>query len=188
MSGCRVATCSGGMLLQPRAVSGFGEARPGCAGSERSHEHHKATSRRTTMPNPPDLASSAHAWYEENAAKFVDTAVIELPFIGMDSEGQARLNQFKLAALGDAELVDFTGKHVLDFGAGHARLALAFPEMASYLGVDFSANLVALGEARLKAERLDGRARLVHADCNTWRGPKEHFDVVCSLGMFCYLP
>jgi len=140
------------------------------------------------MPNRTDLANSAHAWYEDNAAKFVDTAVIELPFIGMDPEGQARLNRFKLAALGRTELVDFTGKHVLDFGAGHARLALAFPEMASYLGVDYSANLIALGEARLKAEHIEDRARLVHADCTTWRGPKEHFDVVCSLGMFCYLP
>jgi hypothetical protein len=52
------------------------------------------------MPNPPDLANSAHAWYEENAAKFVDTAVIELPFIGMDAS-QQRLNRFKLSALGD---------------------------------------------------------------------------------------
>jgi len=141
------------------------------------------------MPNPqPDLAHSAHAWYEENAAKFVDTAVVELPFIGMDAERQERLNRFKLSALGRHELVDFTAKHVLDFGAGHARLALAFPTMASYLGVDFSANLVALGEARLKAAGLDGRARLLHADCNTWQGQKDHFDIVCSLGMFCYLP
>jgi ubiquinone/menaquinone biosynthesis C-methylase UbiE len=177
------------MLVRPRVVSGCGLTGverallprnyvSGCAGG---------VDKENNMPNPPDLANKAHAWYEENAAKFADAAVIELPFIGMDAEGQERLNRFKLSALGDTGLVDFTGKRVLDFGAGHARLALAFPTMASYLGVDFSANLVAIGEARLKAQHLEGRAQLVHADCTTWRGPKEHFDIVCSLGMFAYL-
>jgi len=140
------------------------------------------------MPNPPaDTGQGAHAWYEENATAFTDAEAIEQPFIGLDAQSQERLNRFKLWAVDQAAAIDFTGKKVLDLGAGHARLALAYPKMASYLGVDYSENLIAIGRRRISAAGLDGRARLEHSDCSTWRGAKESFDVVCSLGMFCYL-
>jgi 2-polyprenyl-3-methyl-5-hydroxy-6-metoxy-1,4-benzoquinol methylase len=135
-----------------------------------------------------NIQNSAHAWYESNAASFTETDVIELPFIGKDSRYQERLNRFKLWAIDQVAAVDFAGKHVLDYGAGHGRLALAYPTAASYLGVDYSANLIALGQKRLKNAGLGERAKLVVGDVNKWQGPREQFDIVCSLGMFCYLP
>jgi SAM-dependent methyltransferase len=132
--------------------------------------------------------NSAHAWYEKNAASFANAAVIELHFIGRDARHQERLNRFKLWAIDQVASIDFGGKRVLDYGAGHGRLAFAYPTVASYLGVDYSANLVALGQKRFHDARFGDRAQLVCGDVNTWQGPREHFDIVCSLGMFCYLP
>jgi SAM-dependent methyltransferase len=139
------------------------------------------------MPNSfSDTGQGAHAWYEENAAPFTNAKAIEQRFIGMDAESQERLNLFKLWALDRTAGIDFTGESVLDLGAGHARLALAFPKMSSYLGVDYSTNLISIGRRRLSEAGLAGHARLEHADCSTWRGAKESFDIVCSLGMLCY--
>jgi SAM-dependent methyltransferase len=128
-----------------------------------------------------------HRWYQEHANDFLDTDVIEVPFIGMSREAQDRLNRFKLWAVEHGGIVDLTGKHVLEFGAGHGRFALAFPQVASYLGVDFSQNLVTLGNLRIARAGLAERAKLVSGDVLTFN-PQRRYDVVCSLGMMCYCP
>lgn len=125
------------------------------------------------------------AWYDGHAQSFAQTEVVELPFIGLDPAAQKRLNDFKLRALTQ---VDFTNKDVLDFGAGHGRLAFAFPLMRSYTGADYSENLVKLGSSRLRQAGYDRWAQLKHGDCYTFPAPESAFDIVCSLGMFCYLP
>ena len=129
-----------------------------------------------------------HSWYDDHAHEFADAAVIETSFIGKSPEFQDRLNRFKLWAVDRNDLVSLNGKHVLEFGAGHGRLALAYPGMASYTGVDYSKNLVDLGNERLQKEGLSNRARIVHGDVTSFDGPQRHFDVVCSLGMMCYFP
>jgi SAM-dependent methyltransferase len=78
------------------------------------------------------------------------------------------------------------GASVLEFGAGHGRLAGEIPIYASYTGVDLSPRLVELGNDRLARSGLAGRARLVPGDCLAFEGPLEAFDVVCSLGVFSY--
>jgi hypothetical protein len=97
------------------------------------------------------------AWYDGHAQSFAGTEVVELPFIGLDSTAQKRLNDFKLRA---PSRVEFKGKDVLDFGAGHARLAFAFPSMRSYAGVDYLENLVKLGSRRLREAGYERRPPL----------------------------
>src|SRR4029434_809433 len=93
-----------------------------------------------------NIGAGARAWYEEHAATFAGASAIEFAFVGMDADYQERLIEFQLWALERVASADFRGKRVLDYGAGHGRLALAYPTVASYLGIDFSANLVALGQ------------------------------------------
>jgi cyclopropane fatty-acyl-phospholipid synthase-like methyltransferase len=128
-----------------------------------------------------------HTWYDDHAQEFANAAVVELAFVGKPPEFQERLNRFKLWAL-DGNVVSLNGKNVLEFGAGHGRLALAYRDMASYTGVDYSKNLVDLGNKRLQKEGLADRAKIVHGDVTSFDGPKRQFDVVCSLGMMCYFP
>lgn len=130
---------------------------------------------------------SINRWYDDHAQDFADADVIELPFIGKSREWQERLNRFKLWAVDHEGHVDLTGKHVLEFGAGHGRTALAYPGIASYLGVDYSRNLVDIGNRRLERAGLGDRAKLVAGDVASFDSP-ERFDVVCSLGMMCYFP
>lgn len=127
---------------------------------------------------------TAQAWYEANADRFQDAAAIEQAFIGMPLEQQQRLNRFKLWAVDHGGFVSFKDKHVLEFGAGHGRLALEYCDFASYTGVDYSRNLVELGLKRFAQAGLTDRARLIASDCLRYDGPAEGFDVVCSLGMF----
>jgi SAM-dependent methyltransferase len=138
-----------------------------------------------TSSDKPVQPSRAKVWYNEHASEFVDADVIELDFVGKSSEFQDRLNHFKLWAVDELNL---SGKHVLEFGAGHGRLALAYPGMASYLGVDYSTNLVEIGNRRLAKAGLAGRASLVKGDVMSFDGLKQRYDVVCSLGMMCYFP
>ena len=131
--------------------------------------------------------STVQQWYEDHAHEFADADVIESAFIGMARESQERLNRFKLWAIGQGDLVDLKGKRVLEFGAGHGRFALAYPEVASYLGVDFSQNLVDLGNRRFAQAKMAERAKLVRGDVLSFSALQQ-FDVVCSLGMMCYFP
>jgi SAM-dependent methyltransferase len=130
--------------------------------------------------------NDVYSWYDEHAHEFADAAAIEQLFVGKSPEFQARLNRFKLWAVDRNDVVSLNGKHVLEFGAGHGRLALAYPGMASYTGVDSSRNLVALGNERLARLGLAAKVKLVHGDVTSFVGPAQHFDVVCSLGMMCY--
>ncbi|MGH8659767.1 MAG: class I SAM-dependent methyltransferase [Gammaproteobacteria bacterium] len=132
--------------------------------------------------------AAVHAWYDDNAERFADAAAIEIPFVGLSADAQERMNRFKLFAIDHGIHVALQGKNVLEFGAGHGRLALAYPSMASYLGVDYSANLVALGTQRLARAGLSDRARLVHGDVLSFAETMAAFDVVCSLGMLTYFP
>src|SRR5262245_10294881 len=134
--------------------------------------------------NDPPIQS----WYDAHASEFIDADVIEHGFVGQSPEFQARLNRFKLWAIDHSGFVNVNGKHVLEFGAGHARLALAFPGMASYTGVDYSKKLVALGNERLRKAGLSDRATVVHGDVASFDAPHSHFDVVCSLGLICHFP
>lgn len=125
-----------------------------------------------------------HLWYDEHAHEFADAAVIESLFVRMPRDAQERLNRFKLWALDHSD-VKLNGKHVLEFGAGHGRLAFAYPGLGSYLGVDSSQNLVALGNRRLQHAGIANRAQLVHGEVMSFAEHRQ-FDVVCSLGMMCY--
>ena len=129
-----------------------------------------------------------HSWYDDHAHEFTEADVIEHGFVGKSPQFQERLNRFKLWAVVRNDLVSLVGKHVLEFGAGHGRLAIAYPGMASYTGVDYSKNLVDIGNERLQKAGLSDRARIEHGDVTSFDGPKRHFDVVCSLGMLCYFP
>jgi SAM-dependent methyltransferase len=131
--------------------------------------------------------NAINQWYDDHAQEFADADVIELPFVGKSREWQDRLNRFKLWAIDHEGHVDLNGKHVLEFGAGHGRTALAYPGVASYLGVDYSRNLVELGNKRLERAGLGDRAKLVVGDVGSF-DTSERFDVVCSLGMMCYFP
>ena len=125
-----------------------------------------------------------HLWYDEHAEEFAEADVIESQFIDMPRDAQERLNRFKLWAV-DYGDVNLNGKHVLEFGAGHGRLASAYPGLGSYLGVDSSRNLVALGNRRLQRAGIANRAKLVHGEVLSFAEQRQ-FDVVCSLGMMCY--
>ncbi len=125
--------------------------------------------------------------YDDNWEKFKGSLTVELDFLGRTPEQQARLNRFKLWSLEQGNMISLAGKDILEFGAGHGRLALEFPSFASYTGIDISPNLVQIGEARLAQAGLADRARLVACDCLEYDGSEAVFDIVCSLGMFEYL-
>jgi SAM-dependent methyltransferase len=112
---------------------------------------------------------------------------IEQAFVDMPSQEQHRLNHFKLWHLKHDQSVSLLGKRILEFGCGHGRMAIELQGYESYLGVDFCADLVRIGQERLVQARLTDCAQLVVADCLTFEGPKEYFDVVCSLGMFAFV-
>jgi ubiquinone/menaquinone biosynthesis C-methylase UbiE len=146
----------------------------------------------TMAVKPPRAAMSARMeriqkWYDENASRFADSSTVEVVFLGLDEAQQERLNRFKLWALERGGSVSLEGKRVLEFGCGHGRMALEMPGYAEYVGVDFSAELVRMGEERLARAGLSDRARLVASDCLSFEGPAEHYDVVGSLGMFPYV-
>ena len=126
-------------------------------------------------------------WYEANAQHFEQVLAVEGGFLGLSPAEQVRLNQFKLWAVARGGLVSLEGKRVLDFGCGHGRLAMELRGYTSYVGVDISSNLVRIGRRRLTEAGLSDRAQLVAADCLAFKGPREWFDVVCSLGMFSFV-
>jgi 2-polyprenyl-3-methyl-5-hydroxy-6-metoxy-1,4-benzoquinol methylase len=126
-------------------------------------------------------------WYDQHAQEFADADVIEMAFVGMSREAQERLNRFKLWAVDNGGNVELAGKHVLELGAGHGRIALAYPEMASYLGVDYSQNLVDIGNQRIERAGLAGHAKLVRGEALSFTS-EQRYDVVCSLGMVGYFP
>ncbi len=134
---------------------------------------------------PPDTGE--HVLYDDQWEKYEDTETVELRFIGRPRQAQQRINQFTLDVLRRQQFVDLRDADVLEFGAGHGRLATEFPYIGSYLGVERSENLVRVGQARLARSGLADRAELVAADCMTYSGPQAAFDVVCSLGMFVYV-
>jgi SAM-dependent methyltransferase len=126
-------------------------------------------------------------WYEANALKFKDAVAIEQAFVGMTTQEQHRLNYFKLWHLTHDPSVSLLGKRILEFGCGHGRMAIELQGYESYLGVDFCADLVQIGQERLVQAGLTDRAQLFVGDCLTFEGPQEYFDVVCSLGMFAFV-
>ena len=83
--------------------------------------------------------------------------------------------------LGDAH-----AKDVLDLGCGAAAFGqeLLAAGAASYLGVDGSAKMVALEQARLQGTT----AQVVHADLQSWNMPVDRFDLVCARRVLHYLP
>ena len=129
-------------------------------------------------------AEAIRRWYDENAARFRDAATVELAFIGMRPDEQYRLNRFKLWHLEQGGLVSLEGKHVLEFGCGHGRLAIEMKGYTSYHGVDISEELVRIGRERMARAGLSDRATLQAGNCLEFDAPAEHYDVVCSLGMF----
>jgi len=127
------------------------------------------------------------AWYENHAQRFEDLAAVDGMFVGLSPIEQQRLNRFKLWVIEHGGIITLADKHILEFGAGHGRLAIEFPQFASYTGVDFSRKLVELGQRRLARAGLADRAQLIIADCLEYDGPAEAFDVVCSLGLFSFV-
>jgi SAM-dependent methyltransferase len=129
-----------------------------------------------------------HDLYDREWESFRDADAIEFRFVHRPPDVQARLNEFTLWALGQPELVRLDGADVLEFGAGHGRLPMVFPSVGSYVGVERSENLVKIGTDRLDQAGLSDRAQLVAGDCMDYDGPEAGFDIVCSLGMFAYVP
>ena len=126
-------------------------------------------------------------WFDANAATFADTTAVETLFRELSRDAQRRLNHFKLYALANERLVDWRNRDVLEFGAGHGRFAVELGGYRSYVGVDYSSKLVALGRERFARLGLQTRARLEVADCLSYDGPAAAYDVVCSLGILPYL-
>ena len=133
------------------------------------------------------ITAGEHALYDDEWKQYEDTETVELRFIGRPRRAQQRINQFALDALRQSHFVDLASKDVLEFGAGHGRLATEFPAIGSYVGVELSENLVRIGGERLARAGLSDRGRLVASDCMSFVGPEEAFDVVCSLGMFVHV-
>lgn len=123
-------------------------------------------------------------WYDENASFFKNSIAIEHDFLNIDQEAQIRLNYFKLWHILNSGQVSFKGKNILEYGCGHARMAIEFKDYNTYTGIDFSEELVKIGEKRITDAGLSQRARLIVSDCLKFDAPKESFDIVCSLGMF----
>jgi ubiquinone/menaquinone biosynthesis C-methylase UbiE len=123
-------------------------------------------------------------YQEVKARRYRDLVACDYDFVGLSSEAQQRLNRFKLGALLEGHFVEWEGRDVLEFGAGHGRFAVEFKGYRSYLGIESSAPLVKIGEERLSRLGLQGRARLMAGDCLEFSGPEGAFDLVCSLGMF----
>jgi tRNA1(Val) A37 N6-methylase TrmN6 len=96
---------------------------------------------------------------------------------------QQRMKLFMLAAISSGTYDSMKGHRVPDFGAGHGRLPLIYPDMASYIGVDYFANLLALGNQGLANAGRAKRASLLCSDLMSCDGAKSAFDVGCSLGM-----
>jgi len=137
---------------------------------------------------PLDSKTEQHRkWCDANALKFKDAAAIEQAFIEMTAQEQYRLNRFKLWYLEHDNTVPLLGRRVLEFGCGHGRMAIELQGYESYLGIDFCSDLVRIGRERLVRAGLTDRAQLVVSDCLAFEGPKEYFDVVCSLGMFAFV-
>lgn len=132
------------------------------------------------------MADTHRQWYDDHAGIFTNAEVIELGFVGLDQQQQQRLNRFKLWAFREGGLLRWVDLDVLDFGAGHGRFAFAFGGYKSYLGVDFSAELVRLGRERIRAVGLPG-ASLEVGDCVDFKGSPAGYDVVCSLGLLPYV-
>lgn len=129
-----------------------------------------------------------HDLYDREWERFREADVIEFRFVDRSPDAQSRLNRFALSVLERPDLVRLEGMDVLEFGAGHGRLPMAFPSLGSYVGLERSENLVRLGRRRLERAGLSDRARLVACDCMSYDGPEAAFDVVCSLGMFASIP
>lgn len=125
------------------------------------------------------------AWYDGNAQRFAEADCIEEAFTELDAEGQRRLNDFKLHAV--RQRITFAGQDVIEFGAGHGRLALAYPDMKRYSGVDYSKELVAIGNRRLAKAGLADRAHIVVGNALDYEDD-HRYDIVCSLGMMAYFP
>ena len=118
---------------------------------------------------------------------FEDALAIELPFVGLDREAQARLNEMKLYAMTHDHLVTWEDLDVLEFGAGHGRFAVELQAYRSYLGVDYSERLVTSGRKRLDSLGLLDRADLIVGDCMEYDGDADSHDLVCCLGMLPYV-
>ena len=83
-------------------------------------------------------------------------------------------------------LGEVRGEDVLDLGCGSGGFGveLLAAGAASYLGVDGSANMVALAREQLRSTA----ARVVHADLQTWPMPVARFTRVCARLVLHYLP
>lgn len=123
-------------------------------------------------------------WYDNNAASFENCVAIEKDFQHLDIPAQKRLNYFKLWHILYNSHIDFRDKDILEFGCGHGRLAIEIEGYRTYTGVDFSEQLVALGNKRIEKTGLSDRARLVTSDCLLFKAQPCAYDIVCSLGMF----
>lgn len=134
-------------------------------------------------------AEKVRLWYEAHASEYDDSSAIQPNhlFQRFDSVAQSRLNKFKLWFLEEGGLVAVRDKKVLEFGCGHARMALQMRGYASYVGIDFVEAMVTKGRRRIVTAGLTEKARLVYADCLEYDGPKAAFDVVCAFGMFEYI-
>jgi SAM-dependent methyltransferase len=138
------------------------------------------------IETPGQKTAQLRKWYANNAADFEYATAIQSNkvFTKLTPEEQYRLNEFKLWFLEHGEVVSLQGKRILEFGCGHGRMAIETCGYDSYLGVDFCDELVCIGQKRIAQAGLSDRARLVTSECLAFEGPKEAFDIVCSLGMF----
>jgi 2-polyprenyl-3-methyl-5-hydroxy-6-metoxy-1,4-benzoquinol methylase len=87
------------------------------------------------------------------------------------------------------EAGDLTGKNVLDIGCGSGVYSVDFARRGAkrVVGVDFSANMLAIARAEAQQHNVADRCEFVQANFLETELPRE-FDVTIAIGVFDYLP
>ena len=84
---------------------------------------------------------------------------------------------------------DVTGKDVLDVGCGSGVYSVDFARRGArrVVGVDFSANMLALARREAEQHEVADRCEFVQADFLEF-DPEETFDISIAMGVFDYVP
>lgn len=134
------------------------------------------------MPASPTAPQRVRKRFTARARQFDDLYEDERPLVRLLRPGLFRRRQ-----LATQTVQSYSQPTVLDVGCGSGRIGELVLEAGAsrYVGIDFSAPMVELAQARL--ERFDDRIRLITNDFLT--APIDGtFDVVLALGLFDYVP
>lgn len=83
-------------------------------------------------------------------------------------------------------LADFSGRRVLEIGAGDGRLSWPFmPEAAQWVALDPDADEIAVARGEKERDREKGKVRLVIGDGRALSFPASHFDIAFFTWSLC---